>query len=114
MLSKFTVLSGNKKSFTMDPINEDKLLSFMLALILKLDDYRVEIQPLAQELSLKTSKLSGVFKSLGCVIKNISAAEAKSLGLSKSAAASYKIASLTVPFKVPEVARRRGGMQQRR
>ncbi|OWB79903.1 hypothetical protein B5S32_g4143 [[Candida] boidinii] len=112
VLQRFTVSRAGEfgkskdRSFTIDPAHEDKLLSFMLALILHSDNFHLEVSVIAQELSLKPSRLVGLLRSLGCIVKNATVAEAESLNISKSMAANYKIASLKVPFKVPEISRR--------
>ncbi|KAH3663357.1 hypothetical protein OGAPHI_005347 [Ogataea philodendri] len=109
VLKNFTILRKNNRNYLIDPRCEDKILCYLLALILKLDEYQVEISPLAQELSLKPSRLAALFRSLGCVLKNATAAQCEKLGVPKAIAANYKIASLKVPFKAPEQARRGGG-----
>lgn len=112
ILERFTISRPGQfgrskdRGFTIDPHNEDKLLCYLLATILHINNFLVEITPLAQELSLKPSRLVGLFKALGCVVKSASVAEAEAFGIPKSQAASYKIASLKVPFKLPQMTRR--------
>lgn len=97
------------RGFFIDPQREDKLLCYILAIILHLDNFIVEISPLAQELGLKPSRLVGLFKTLGAVVKGATVAQAEAFGVPKSAAATYKIATLKVPFKLPEMVRRGRG-----
>ncbi|ODQ80421.1 hypothetical protein BABINDRAFT_161364 [Babjeviella inositovora NRRL Y-12698] len=94
------------RGFVIDPQHEDKLLCYILCLVLHIDSFMVEISPLAQELSLKPSKLVNLFKTLGCGVKSATVAQADAYGIPKSAASTYKIASLRVPFKVPEMTRK--------
>lgn len=112
ILERFTVLRGGQfgksknRSYFIDPQNEDKLLCFILAIVLHLDNFLVEISPLAQELGLKPSRIVNLFRILGAVVKGATVAQAEAFGIPKSAAATYKIASLKVPFKLPEMTRR--------
>ena len=94
------------RGFTIDPHHEDKLLCYLLATIFHINGFLIEVTPLAQELSLKPSRLVGLFKALGAVVKNATVAEAEAFGIPKAAASSYKIASLKVPFKMPQMTRR--------
>jgi DNA-directed RNA polymerase I subunit RPA49 len=111
VLDRFAVAKAGgrvkDKNFVIDPVHENKLLCYLLALILRIDNFVIEIAPLAQELSLKPSKLSELLKAMGCTIKNASSIQAEALGLTKTQAANYKLASLTAPLKLPEVAKRR-------
>lgn len=112
ILDRFTIARASQvgrtkaRSFTIDPHHEDKLLCYILALILHINGFVIEVNPLAQELSLKPTRLLDLFKALGCTIKPASAKDAASYGIPKAAAASYKIASLKVPFKMPEMTRK--------
>ncbi|QPG76683.1 hypothetical protein FOA43_004077 [Brettanomyces nanus] len=102
-LSKFSDYDGYRKSFYIDPMNEDRLISYMLVLMLKLDDYSVAISPLAHELSLKPSRLSSLLRSLGCVNKMATFDQREVLGVPKSSKG-FKVSLLKVPFKLPSMA----------
>lgn len=104
-LKRFSDYNGFRKRFNIDPKNEDKLLSYLLVLMLKLNDYQLEIAPLAQELSLKPSRLSQLMRSLGCTLKNATIAQREAMGIPRSAGA-YKVARLTAPLKLPQMTRR--------
>lgn len=95
------------RAFVIDTTHESKLLCYLLALILRLDNYILEILPLATQLGLKPSRLTEVLRQLGCNIKNATALQAEALGLSRQVAASYKIATLSAPLKLPDVVRRK-------
>lgn len=95
-----------ERAFRIDPHHEDKLLCYFLAVTLHIDNFHVEISPLSNELSLKPSRLVGLFKALGCNVRPITASEADLFGVPRAAASSYKIAALKVPFKLPEMTRR--------
>lgn len=98
---------SKERAFYMDSAHETKLLCYLLALMLRLDNYVLEVLPLAAQLGLKPSRLSEVMRQLGCLVKNASAVQAEALGLTKQAAATYKIATLSAPLKLPEMVRRK-------
>lgn len=109
ILENFTISkTGNfgrakDRSFVIDPHNEDKLLSYILVLILRLNNYLIEIPPLSSDLSLKPSKLINLLKNIGCQIKTATQVQLEIFGINKAQLSTYKIASLKVPFKIPEV-----------
>ncbi|KAG2736159.1 hypothetical protein G9P44_000249 [Scheffersomyces stipitis] len=117
ILEKFAIARSSQvgkskdRSFVIDPHHEDMLLCYLLALILHIDNFMVELPPLANELNMKPTRLTGLFKALGAVIKAATVGQAEAFGIPKAAASTYKIASLKVPFKLPEMTRRgkRGG-----
>lgn len=115
-LSRFSN-SYNPKSrdgrFVLDNGSELKLFAYIAALALRVDSYVLEILPLANELKIKPSKLQEILQAMGCNIKVASSAQAEALKLAKGVAANYKIATLTVPFKLPDGIKRRGGQQRR-
>ncbi|CDO92788.1 unnamed protein product [Kluyveromyces dobzhanskii CBS 2104] len=115
ILDRFTISRAGQygkskdKSYFIDPQREDKLLCYILAIIMHLDNFIVEVPPLAQQLNLKPSKLVGLFKILGATVKGATVAQAEAFGIPKSSASTYKIATLKVPFKLPEMIRRGKG-----
>ncbi|CAI4735195.1 BDM_1a_G0045170.mRNA.1.CDS.1 [Saccharomyces cerevisiae] len=115
ILSRFTVIKPGQfgrskdRSYFIDPQNEDKILCYILAIIMHLDNFIVEITPLAHELNLKPSKVVSLFRVLGAIVKGATVAQAEAFGIPKSTAASYKIATMKVPFKLPEMTRRGRG-----
>ncbi|KAK9479152.1 RNA polymerase I associated factor, A49-like protein [Lipomyces japonicus] len=120
LIQRFTEIKvgavGKKKesSFTITPKLEDKILCYLFVTCLKIDEYSVEIPILANELSLRPSKAQELFKSLGCKIKPCTVAQKEALGLTNAEAANYKFATLSLPFKLPEVVRRRRAGPSRR
>lgn len=102
-----------RKCILIDPKCEDKILCYLLVLLLKLNEYQLEVTPLSQDLSIKPSRLLALLKTIGCIIKNIPIGQAEKYGISKSIASNYKVATLKVPFKLPEIARRAGGGNRR-
>ncbi|CAH01180.1 DNA-directed RNA polymerase I subunit RPA49 [Kluyveromyces lactis] len=115
ILERFTISRPGQfgrskdKSFFIDPQREDKLLCYILVIIMHLDNFIVEVPPLAQQLNLKPSKLVSLFKILGATVKGATVAQAEAFGIPKSSASTYKIATLKVPFKLPEMIRRGKG-----
>ncbi|EDK43077.1 hypothetical protein LELG_01255 [Lodderomyces elongisporus NRRL YB-4239] len=106
-VSRSTKVGKSKdKAFFIDPQNEDKLLCYLFIALLHLFNFSVELNPLAKDLKLKPLKLVGLFRALGAIIKSATVAEAEAYGIPKSAAGTYKIATLKVPFKMPEMVRR--------
>lgn len=95
------------RNFTFDPAHCDKLLCYTLALTLHIDNFQVDINPLAHELALKPSKLVDLFRNLGCTIKSPSSTQMKERNLTASQAASYRIAALKAPLVLPDVVRRK-------
>ncbi|GAV48486.1 hypothetical protein ZYGR_0I07830 [Zygosaccharomyces rouxii] len=112
VLERFTVLRAGQvgrsknRSFFIDPQNEDKLLCYIMVLILHLNNFIVEISPLAKELSIKPSKIVNLFRVIGAIVKGATVAQAEAFGIPKSSASTYKIATLKVPFKLPQMTRR--------
>ncbi|AAS54009.1 AFR638Cp [Eremothecium gossypii ATCC 10895] len=112
ILERFTVVRPGQfgrskdRSFAIDPQREDKLLCYILALIMHLDNFIVEISPFAHELGLKPSKLVNLLRTMGATVKGATVAQAQAFGIPKSAASTYKIATLKVPFKLPELNKR--------
>lgn len=113
-LSRFavgrTTAVGKSKdrSFVIDPFHEDKLLCYLIALLFHIEGFTVEILPLANELNMKPTRLIGLLRALGAVVKPIGVGMADAIGLLRKEAATYKVAQLKVPFKLPEMVRRGG------
>lgn len=114
LLDRFVAVRGGsefgkskERGFTIDTPHETKLLCYLLAMILRLDNYILEVLPLSTQLGLKPSRLQEVLRQLGCVIKNASATQAEALGLNRQMAATYKIATLSAPLKLPEIIKRK-------
>lgn len=106
-ISRATKFGKSKdKSFTIDPYHEDKLLTYLFILLLHINNFTVELVPLSKDLKLKNTRLVGLFRALGAIIKSATVGEAEALGIPKSAVGTYKIATLKVPFKLPELTRR--------
>lgn len=111
VLERFAIAKASQfgrsksRSFVIDPHHEDKLLCYLIALFLHIDSFLVELPPLANELNMKPTRLVGLCRALGAAIKVATQAQAEAFGVPKNAAATYKVASLKVPFKLPQMTR---------
>lgn len=85
----------------------DKILCYLFALCLIIDNFSVDISLLAQDLSLSTQKCKGLFKTLGCKIQGCTEAQRLAMNLSKAEVKLYKRAVLTLPFEVVSKKQRR-------
>lgn len=103
---------SKERSYVIDPHNEDRLLCYLLAVVLHVNNFLVELPPLAMELNMKPTRLVGLFRALGAVIKASNLAQAEAFGIPRSSASTYKVATLKVPFKLPEMVRRGSGKKR--
>ncbi|GMM38064.1 DNA-directed RNA polymerase I subunit [Saccharomycopsis crataegensis] len=112
ILDRFTTLKSSgfgkskERGFTIDPYHEDKLLCYLLATVMHIDNFLVLVPPLAQELSMKPSRLVGLFRALGATVKGATVSQAEAFNIPRAAASNHKVATLKVPFKEPQMVRR--------
>lgn len=112
-LQRFTISKAGHygrsldRSFALDPFHQDKLLCYMLVLMLRVDNWQLDVTPLFHELGLKPGRLIDLLKTLGCSVRPPTAAEASARELTKAQANSYRIAVLNAPVQLPETIRRR-------
>lgn len=92
--------------FAIDPFHEDKLLCYLIVLLLHIEDFTVDVVPLSHELNMKPSRLVLLLRVVGTTVKPMPVGRAEALGISKKEATAHKIAVLRVPFKLPELTRR--------
>ncbi|KAG2198997.1 hypothetical protein INT46_005537 [Mucor plumbeus] len=96
------VLDGLAERYTESnyrtPIMADKILLYMLTLILSISGYSVLIDDIGKDLLLKPTKIASLFRSLGCKVDKASAEECREAGNKQA-----KKATLVVPLKFPEV-----------
>lgn len=97
---------SKERSFVIDPHHENKLMCHLIAVLLHIDDFLIEIPPLIHELNMKQTRFTSLCKALGAIVKSPTAAQAEAYGVPKASSASYKIATLKVPFKLPELSKR--------
>ncbi|KAG0327816.1 DNA-directed RNA polymerase I subunit rpa49 [Podila humilis] len=96
--------SGNndkKKKHTFTPKSKDKLLCWIFAIGLTLENFNMDAAAMTKDMSLKQSRVNELFKSLGCKINELSATERARLGTDEAASKGMKRAILTVPLTFP-------------
>lgn len=112
VLERFTIARASQfgrskeRAFTIDPHHEDKLLCYLLAIIMHIDNFMIELPPLANELNMKPTRLVGLCKALGANVKSATVSQAEAFGIPRTAASTYKVATLKVPFKLPQMTKR--------
>ncbi|KAI0270488.1 Rpa49 subunit specific to nuclear RNA polymerase I [Gloeopeniophorella convolvens] len=89
ILSRFTETARGSTRAQMTSENDTKLLTYLFALCLKVDDFA------------RTRRVNALFKSLGCTIGKLSQQDLKRLGL-PDIAASNKRAILKAPLTFPK------------
>ncbi|RDX40440.1 RNA polymerase I associated factor, A49-like protein [Polyporus arcularius HHB13444] len=102
LISRFTEKERDTNKPKVTPQMETLLLTHMFALCLRVDAYAADIETIAHDLSMPPAKVNGLFKSLGCTVKNLSYAELKERGLPDTAGAT-KRAVLKVPLEFPKI-----------
>ncbi|ODV60159.1 DNA-directed RNA polymerase I subunit RPA49 [Ascoidea rubescens DSM 1968] len=115
ILDKFTISRPSQfgkskdRSFTIDPSHEDKLLCFILVLIMHIDNFSILVAPLAQELSLKPSRMIILLRAVGCLVRNATQTQIEAFDVKITA--KDQVATLKVPLKLPDLVR--SGRRQR-
>jgi len=107
LLTRFTESTRDTNSIQMTTQTETMLLTYMLALCLRVDDYATDVELIARDLSMSPTRVTTLFKSLGCKVEKLDQKELKRLGLPDSAGAS-KRAILKVPVQFPQARAKRG------
>ncbi|KAJ2923265.1 hypothetical protein H1R20_g13827, partial [Candolleomyces eurysporus] len=77
------------------------LLTHMFALCLKLENFAADSETLAKDLSMSTTEINQLFKTLGCKISKLTDRERTRLGIADNAAET-KRAVLTAPVEFPK------------
>jgi len=108
LIARFTERTRDSTKFQTTPSTEAKLLNYMFALCLRLDNYVTDHTTLATDLALPPTTILRNFKSLGCVIEKPSAAEWHRIGITPEQVGT-KRAILRVPLSFPKQPKRRGG-----
>ncbi|KAG0209961.1 DNA-directed RNA polymerase I subunit rpa49 [Mortierella sp. GBA30] len=92
---------SDKKRHTFTPKSKDKLLCWIFALALTLENFNIDAGAMTRDLSLRQTKVNELFKSLGCKVNELSATQKAQLGVSAEDAKTMKRAILTVPLTFP-------------
>ncbi|KAF9923739.1 DNA-directed RNA polymerase I subunit rpa49 [Linnemannia zychae] len=90
-----------KKRHTFTPKSKDKLLCWILTIALTLENFNMDASALAKDLSLKQTRVNELYKSLGCKINELTAAEKAQSGASPEELKTMKRAILTAPLTFP-------------
>ncbi|KAJ3478951.1 hypothetical protein NLI96_g9400 [Meripilus lineatus] len=106
LVSRFTESARESNVAQMTSAMETKLLTYMFALCLRIDDYATDTSVLAKDLQMSTPQVNTLFKSLGCKIVSLGERELKRLGLPDSES-STKRAVLKIPLEFPAVRMKR-------
>lgn len=112
VLKQFTVNKATNfgkskdRSFFIDPHHEDKLVCYILAIIFHLETFLVQIQPISHELNIKPMKVANLCRIMGAIVKPATVSQAEALSIPKALVGSSKLASLKVPFKLPDMTKR--------
>ncbi|KAJ7222363.1 Rpa49 subunit specific to nuclear RNA polymerase I [Mycena pura] len=101
LLARFTECPRGSSAPRSTPQLDLLLLSHMLALCLRIDNYAADHALIARDLSLATEKITAVFKTLGCKVVTLSERARARLGLPDSVA-NEKRAVLTAPVQFPK------------
>ncbi|GAA5903096.1 DNA-directed RNA polymerase I subunit RPA49 [Sporobolomyces salmoneus] len=98
---------GGGEQRKMTSFMEQKLLSYLLVIVLRIDGYSTDIDSIAHDLAIGPPKIREVFRSLGCQIVAPSAVDREKLvtsGFAKTTAEAGKMkkATLKVPLEFPK------------
>lgn len=91
----------DKKRHTFTPKSKDKLLCWILAIALTLENFNMDAGALTRDLSMKQTRVNELYKSLGCKVNELTAAEKAQSGASNEEVKTMKRAILTVPLTFP-------------
>lgn len=94
------------RAFVIDPFHEDKLVCYLLALLMHIEGFELDVHLLTKELSMKPTRLMGLLHALGATIKPASTTSGDTRGLLRKEALKYKVATLRVPFTLPKMTKR--------
>ncbi|KAG0317427.1 DNA-directed RNA polymerase I subunit rpa49 [Linnemannia gamsii] len=92
---------ADKKRHTFTPKSKDKLLCWILAIALTLENFNMDAGSLTKDLSMKQTRVNELYKSLGCKVNELTATEKAQAGASNEEAKTMKRAILTVPLTFP-------------
>ncbi|KAJ7701546.1 RNA polymerase I associated factor, A49-like protein [Mycena rosella] len=101
LLARFTECPRGTTEPCTTPQLQLRLITHLLALCLRVDNYAADYALIARDLSLAPEQISTTFKSLGCKIVKLGERERTRLGLPDSVA-DEKRAVLTAPVEFPK------------
>ncbi|KAI9818406.1 MAG: DNA-directed RNA polymerase I subunit rpa49 [Pycnora praestabilis] len=109
-----SLVQGVKRRFADETLlnkwHLDKLMTHIAALALVVDNFEVDTYDLKEDLKLENKQIQQYFKEIGCQVNAPTEADRMKMKLSKTEAASHKIARLRIPLEFPKqrvIARKR-------
>ncbi|KAG0226002.1 DNA-directed RNA polymerase I subunit rpa49 [Actinomortierella wolfii] len=96
-----SAIGDDRQKHTFTPKSKDKLLCWMLAITLHLENFNMDASTLTHDLSLKQTRVNELYRSLGCKVSELTPTQRAQLGLEASDAQGMKRAVLTVPLTFP-------------
>jgi DNA-directed RNA polymerase I subunit RPA49 len=106
LLSRFTETARGSTEARKTSEKATMLLTHMFALCLHVDEFATDTSVLAADLSMESTKVNLLFRSLGCKINKLTQSDLKRLGLPDSAG-EIKRAILKTPLEFPKPRMRR-------
>ncbi|KAF9451334.1 Rpa49 subunit specific to nuclear RNA polymerase I [Macrolepiota fuliginosa MF-IS2] len=106
LLSRFTEKARSSTSHQATSATKTFLLTNLLALCLKLDDFATNTETLSHDLNMSKDQANQLFRSLGCKISSLGERERARLGVSDSGETKYAILNTPVVFPKPRQKRR--------
>nr|ODN81277.1 DNA-directed RNA polymerase I subunit RPA49 [Cryptococcus depauperatus CBS 7841] len=104
LITRFTEVVDKKHNVTEKM--RTKLLVRICLLYLILDGYNAEVAKVAKDLKMEPTKISTLFKQLGCTLKIATPEEREAQGITLAEASSRRRAVLTAPVKFPKIKQR--------
>ncbi|GJJ09367.1 hypothetical protein Clacol_003589 [Clathrus columnatus] len=102
LFERFTEKSRNETKHAMTNDSQTRLLTYMFALCLKLDNYATDPTVLASDLGLNPAIVTKHFKQLGCRVEALSTAERARRGLGPPSTNESKRCVLRIPLEFPK------------
>ncbi|KAG6909159.1 hypothetical protein DXG01_001786 [Tephrocybe rancida] len=106
-ISRFTETTRGSTSYASSSTTQTKLLAYLFALCLKVDNFASDTSIIAHDLNKPVTEINNLFKSLGCKISLLNDRERSRLGLSdKDAMVKRAILSAPLVFPKPRLRRK--------
>ncbi|CAA7262088.1 unnamed protein product [Cyclocybe aegerita] len=107
LLSRFAETARASSSYQATSTTKTNLLTHILALCLKVDNYATNTKVIAHDLSMPVTEVNQLFKSLGCKITKLGERERARLGLAGSSAEEkHDVLNAPVEFPKPRLKRK--------
>ncbi|KAF9209457.1 DNA-directed RNA polymerase I subunit rpa49 [Haplosporangium sp. Z 27] len=96
-----TPQGSEKKRYNFTPKCRDKILCWIFAIALTLENFNIDASVMTTDLSLRQTKVNELFKSLGCKISEATATQKAQASANEDEPKAMKRAILTVPLTFP-------------